>query len=157
MKRNQIIFIVVLLLLLGGVTAWRLLPRAPGVGDLYSRYEHQPGVRVGFVHDFAVDDSTQIDVTTFEALTDSGWTWMVQEFGLQKEEIPETDADESGFLFRRVEKGKPSVTAAADCKDVDILLISTVDRAAGIYHVATQDEEDLVLRLAFDKYLRDVL
>lgn len=155
MKRSWIIFIVLLLLLLGGVTAWRLQTRAPGVSDLYSRYEHQPGVRVGFVDDFAVDDSTRCDVTTLEAVTDSGWVWMMQELGLQEDDLPETDADEAGFLFRRVVKGSPSQVATADCTNVDILLVSTVDRAAGVYHVATQREEDCVLRLAFDKYLKD--
>ena len=153
MKRSRIIFIAALLLLLGGVTAWRLMPRAPGVGDLYSRYEHQPGVRVGFVAGFEVDDSTRCDVTTIEAITDSGWAWMLHEFGLADGDVPATDADEAGFLFRRVVKGEPWRMAAADCHEVDILIVSSVDHAVGIYHVATTAQEEHLLRLAFDKYL----
>lgn len=144
-----------MLLLLGGVAAWKLLPRAPGVGDLYSRYEHQPGVRVGFVSDFAVDDSTLCDVTTVEALTEEGWEWMKEEFGLDDSTLPATTEEESGFLFRRVVKGEPKQVAEAGCEMVDILLVSTVDHAAGIYHVTTMEQEDCVLRLAFDKYLAE--
>ncbi len=154
MKRNQIIFLVVLLLLVGGVVAWRLLPRVSDVSALYSRYEHQQGVRVGFVADFEVDDSTLVDVTTLEALTDSGWAWMLDELGLEDCALPESNEDSSGFLFRRVVKGQPSEVAEADCKKVDILLVSTIDRAAGVYHVESQREEDCVLQLAFDKYLK---
>ena len=153
MKRNIALFILALLLLAGGVVAWRLVPRAPGVSDLYSRYEHQPGVRVGFVAELAIDDSTHCDVTTFEALTDSGWAWMMDEFGLEDFALPEASDDEAGFLFRRVVKGTPSQPARADCRDVDIMLVSTVDHAVGIYHVATAVDEERVLRLAFEKYL----
>ena len=153
MKRSQVIFVVALALLLAVVAAWRLMPRAPGVSDLYSRYESQPGVRVGFVSAFRVDDTTRVDVTTIEALCDSGWSWMMNELDLQDDDVPVSDSVETGFLFRRVVKGKPSLVATDDCTDVDILLVSTVDHAAGIYHVSTQAQEDCVLRLAFDKYL----
>lgn len=80
MKRNAIIYIGVLLLLLAAVTAWKMRPEPVEGSELYQRYKDQPGVRVGFVENFPVCDSTCCDVTVFEALTDEGWEWMLDEF-----------------------------------------------------------------------------
>lgn len=81
MKRIWIITAVLLVLALGAVTACHFLCQGkPEVSELYSRYEHQEGVRVGFVHHFPFDDSTRVDVTTIEALDSAGWAWMQEEF-----------------------------------------------------------------------------
>lgn len=81
MKRIWIITAVLLMLALGGITACHFLRGGkPEVSALYSRYEHQEGVRVGFVHHFPFDDSTLVDVTTIEALDSTGWVWMQEEF-----------------------------------------------------------------------------
>lgn len=81
MKRIWIITGVLLVLALGVVTACHFLHQGkPEVSEYYSRYEHQEGVRVGFVHQFPFDDSTNVDVTTIEALNSMGWAWMQEEF-----------------------------------------------------------------------------
>lgn len=81
MKRFFIITGLLLLVALGAVTVWHCTQTAtPMVSDLYRRYEHQEGVRVGFVHQFPMDDSTLVDVTTIEALDSTGWEWMREEF-----------------------------------------------------------------------------
>ena len=69
MKRLWIVTAVLLVLLLGGITAWRLLPRGGhDVSDLYSECATQQGVRAGFIENYRFDDSTLVDVTTVEAL-----------------------------------------------------------------------------------------
>lgn len=86
MKRLWTFTAVLLAAALVGVTLWHLLPHgAPEPSDLYRRYEHQPGVRVGFIESYRFDDSTHADVVTFEALDSAGWHWMQQEFDLQLE------------------------------------------------------------------------
>lgn len=81
MKRIWIITGALLVLALGVVTACHFLCQGkPEVSEYYSRYEHQEGVRVGFIHHFPFDDSTQVDVTTIEALDSAGWAWMQEEF-----------------------------------------------------------------------------
>ena len=62
MKRIWIITAVLLVLAIGGVTACHFLRGGkPEVSALYSRYEHQEGVRVGFVHHFPFDFPTLTD------------------------------------------------------------------------------------------------
>lgn len=83
MKRLWIITALLLVLLLGGITVWRLLPQPPrNVSDLYTECAMQDGVRAGYIENFRFDDSTLVDVTTVEALDSTGWEWMQQRFDL---------------------------------------------------------------------------
>ena len=67
-----------------GVVRWlKLRPAEPD--GLYRRYKDQPGVRVGHIADFRVDDTVSLSVTTIEALDDEGWRWMSDEFGLDED------------------------------------------------------------------------
>ncbi len=87
MKRNVFIYIGILLLLLATVTAWRMRPEPVEGSELYQRYKDLPGVRVGFIKDFPLNDTLTCDVTTFEALTDEGWQWMLDSLGLQRTSV----------------------------------------------------------------------
>ena len=84
MTKSVSIYLAVLLLLLAGATAWRHRPAEAEGSEFYQRYRDVEGVRVGFVEDFPVSDSTSCDVTVFEALTDEGWEWMLDEFQLRE-------------------------------------------------------------------------
>ena len=84
MKRALGIYFGILALLLMAATGWRMHPVEPEGSELYERCKDVPGVRVGFVKDYPVNDSVTCDVTTVEALTDEGWEWMVKEFDMQK-------------------------------------------------------------------------
>ena len=84
MKLKLGIYIGILALLLTAATGWRMHPVEPEGSELYERYKDMPGVRVGFVKDFPLNDSMVVDVTTFEALTDEGWEWMMEEFDMQR-------------------------------------------------------------------------
>ena len=92
MKRNAFIYIGILLLLLAVVTAWRMRPEPVEGSELYQRYKDLPGVRVGFIKDFPLNDTLTCDVTTFEALTDEGWQWMLDSLGMQKAYIIDSTA-----------------------------------------------------------------
>ena len=81
MKRLWIITAALLAVALVGITAWHFWPTGDlNVSALYRQYEHQPGVRVGFVEGFAFNDSVRVDVVTVEALDSTGWQWMEGEF-----------------------------------------------------------------------------
>lgn len=83
MKRKIWIYIAVLVLLLAAASTWRLRPSMPEGSEFYQRYCDMPGVRVGFVKDFPLNDSVTCDVTTFEALNDEGWALMVEALDLK--------------------------------------------------------------------------
>ena len=84
MKRNAIIYMGILLLLLAAVTVWKMRPAPAEGSELYQRCKDIPGVRVGFIKDFPINDTLTCDVTTFEALTDEGWDWMLDSLGVRR-------------------------------------------------------------------------
>ncbi|MBO7101020.1 MAG: hypothetical protein J6V98_03260 [Bacteroidales bacterium] len=90
MKKHALIYIGVLLLLLAAVTAFKVRPVEPEGSELYERCKDVPGVRVGFIKDYPVNDSVTCDVTTVEALTDEGWEWMLDSLGVRS--MAEMDA-----------------------------------------------------------------
>lgn len=75
---------MLMVVLLGGITLWHRVPQKPEVSNLYRRYCDVPGMRVGFVKGFPIGDSLTVDVTTFEALTDEAWQWMIDEFYIRE-------------------------------------------------------------------------
>ncbi len=83
MKRKICIFLGLLVLLLAAASMWRLRPSMPEGSEMYQRFCDMPGVRVGFVKDFPLNDSVSCDVTTFEALDEEGWERMKEALELQ--------------------------------------------------------------------------
>ena len=151
MKRNAFIYIGILLLLLAAVTAWRMRPEPVEGSELYQRYKDLPGVRVGFIKDFPLNDSLTCDVTTFEALTDEGWQWMLDSLGMQKAYIidstarsevwPGENAD-NVIICWQSKRFHPEVRGGSKVlgDSVDYNLASLHYRWLTVYHV-TSDEE----------------
>lgn len=143
MKRLWIITAGLLAVALGAVTVWHLLPAGdPAVSDLYRRYEHQPGVRVGFIEDYRFDDSTLVDVVTVEALDSTGWAWMADEFG-----FPPLDTRRQQLLARG-----DDVLQAWPCDNGDdIAFLSRRDSALCIVQTSSDSELDHVFMFYLKK------
>ena len=153
-RKHWIIYAMVLALLMAGVTAVRLLPhKGPEVSSLYQRYEHQPGVRVGFVKALPLDDSTSVDVTTIEALDSAGWQWLQEEFAIGLWSQTDSVEGNRSFSFRRMDKEVPSLMPPADSGDFDMLVVSLADSCVSIYHLENERQHDRIVELAFEKYL----
>ena len=155
MKKRVLIYIGVLLLLLAAVTAFRMRPAEPENSVLYERYKDMPGVRVGFIQDFPINDSLTCDVTTFEALTDEGWQLMLDSLCLQKAVAMAAAGDSAyralGKPFRdrsniidywQTKRFHPEVCGGSDelGDSVDCHITSLHYRWLTVYH-ATSDEE----------------
>ncbi len=156
MKRNAIIYIGILLLLLAAVTAWRMRPEPVEGSELYQRYKDLPGVRVGFIKDFPLNDSLTCDVTTFEALTDEGWQWMLNSLGMQKAYIidstarsevwPGENAD-NVIICWLSQRFHPEVQGDSNAlgNSVDFNLVSPHYRWLAVYHATSDEELDAVI------------
>ena len=157
MKKTWIILTVLAVALIV-ITAVKLWPAGgPEPDSLYRRYERQEGVRVGFVKDFRIDDSTFVDVTTFEAMDSAGWEWMKSTLSLP-EAMCGIDADTDSFnadmefYYALVDRDNPGMLAA-DTAEAYVLFGSPLTRAYAVYHTDTEEKYDKLLRLAFDKYI----
>lgn len=138
MKRLWIITALLLVLLLGGITAWRLLPRGGhDVSDLYNECAMQEGVRAGYIENFRFDDSTLVDVTTVEALDSLGWAWMQQRF-----DLPALDPRRAD----KVDCGADAMHSARLGDGDNFLFLSYATRSLCVVNVADDSQLKSVLR-----------
>ena len=160
MKRNAIIFMGILLLLLAAVTAWRMRPEPVEGSELYQRCKDVPGVRVGFIKDFPINDTITCDVTTFEALTDEGWEWMLDSLGVRSTAemdaffdsiylasgMSEEDCANTIDLWQS-KRFHPEVQGDSNVlgNSVDCNLASPHYRWLAVYHATSDEELDAII------------
>ena len=145
MKRNAIIYIGVLLLLLAVVTAWRMRPEPVEGSELYQRYKDLPGVRVGFIKDFPLNDSLACDVTTFEALTDSAWQALCADFAIIDIVEAIEQANPHVVFSRQVSRHDYSKVVLGDSPDAECLAISCDTKTFAVFHTRNAAEMNAVL------------
>ena len=151
MKRLWLIVLTLLVTILGIITWVKLRPVEPEVSELYQRCKDIPGVRVGFIKDFPLNDSVTCDVTTVEALTDEGWEWMLDSLGMQKAYIidstarsevwPGENAD-NVIICWQSKRFHPEVRSGSKelGDSVDYNLASLHYRWLTVYHATSEEE-----------------
>lgn len=160
MKRNALIYIGILVLLLAAVTVWRMRPEPVVGSELYQRCKDIPGVRVGFIKDFPLNDTLTCDVTTFEALTDEGWEWMLDSLGVRRMDGMDATLDSidhaSGASEEDISNAidlwqskrfHPEVQGDSNVlgNSVDCNLASPHYRWLAVYHATSDEELDAII------------
>ena len=121
--------------------------------ELYNRYAAQPNVKVASVTGFALDSTSQVDVTVIAAEDDHGWEWMRREFG-----IADLSADQQAglregsdvVLFARRSRSNPHDNAPIKGETIDIAAscymgISYLSRAVYVFCADTEEQYDAVV------------
>lgn len=161
MKRALGIYIGVLLLLMAVVTGFRLRPVEPSTSELYERCKDVPGVRVGFIKDFPLNDSLTCDVTTFEALTDEGWEWMMDSLGLQRTSVLDSigrseawpgEISDNASIYWQSKRFHPEVRGGSKVlgDSVDCNFTSLYYRWMAVFHTTTTEGRSAVIDYYFD-------
>ncbi len=122
------------------------------VSDVYRRYEHRDDLKVGYIKDYRIDDSTTVDVTTLTARDSASWETLLKEMN-----IPDIKIE---LLRKSYRKGNQSVSSYycvknhpeqrsdKDCNDVDLVLYLQNlkdDRTFFIFHLTSKDIGNKVL------------
>jgi hypothetical protein len=81
MKRSTLIILVLSLLLVGSVAAWRFVPRQVDGDELFHRYVGLEDVCVTYIRDKKVGDSIRVPVVLLEAESEHGWEVLDSLFG----------------------------------------------------------------------------
>ena len=131
--------------------------------DLYSRYASQPGVKVASVYNFAIDSNTRADVTVIEAVDDSGWQWMKNEFhiaDLSPEQQAGLREGNDAVLFARRSRANPSNSVPVVNEQLDIAAscyigISYLSRAVYIFCASTEEQYDAIVTMLVKKIMRN--
>ena len=87
MRHRTLIIIILSLLLVGGVAAWKFLPHTLSYDECSDVYRHfadmrLPGVRVTYIQDKIINDTLRLPVTLLQAETNEGWAAIDSLFGL---------------------------------------------------------------------------
>ena len=161
MKRALGIYIGILALLLMAATGWRMRPVEPEGSGLYERCKDVPGVRVGFIQDFPINDSLTCDVTTFEALTDEGWQWMLDSLGLQRTSVLDSigrseawpgEISDNATIYWQSKRFHPEVRGGSKVlgDSVDCNFASLYYRWMAVFHTTTTEGRFAVIDYYFD-------
>lgn len=81
MKRSTLIILVLSLLLVGSVAAWRFVPRQVDGDEVFHRYVGLEDVCVTYIRDKKVGDSIRVPVVLLEAESERGWEVLDSLFG----------------------------------------------------------------------------
>ena len=85
MKHWRLKLILTTLCCLLFVVAVKYLPsivHSDEVSDVYRRYEHRDDLKVGYIKDYRIDDSTVVDVTTLTARDSASWEALLKEMNV---------------------------------------------------------------------------
>ena len=134
MKRTVVVLLLSLLAV-AGVAAWRWWPRTTPperVSDLYS---------VAFIEGFKVNDTLAVDVTTVTALDDEGWDTLRHDFSLA-EVPPEMLAmfDSNSVFTKYVPKKDYSQPMDRNPINNDIIMYSMHKRELSLFHIENEEQ-----------------
>lgn len=116
MKRSTLIILVLSLLLVGSVAAWRFVPRQVDGDEIFHRYVGLEDVCVTYIRDKKVGDSIRVPVVLLEAESERGWEVLDSLFGYTAErekELAEIMANPNipDWVIEHYQDEKPSVSA----------------------------------------------
>lgn len=129
--------------------------------ELYKRYASQPGVKVASVSNFAIDSTSQVDVTVIEAEDDEGWLWMKAEFFIAELSPQQQAGLLQGFdavLFARRSRINPRENAPIRDEQLDVagscyIGVSYLNRAVYIFCADSEEQYDAVATLLVKKIM----
>lgn len=131
--------------------------------ELYNRYASQPSVKVASVTGFAIDSTSQVDVTVIAAEDEQGWTWMKHEFGIADLSAEQQQGLREGndvVLFARRNRSNPGLSAPVVGERIDIAAscymgISYLSRAVYVFCADTEEEYDAVVTRLVKKIMHN--
>ena len=143
MKRTVVVLLLSLLAV-AGVAAWRWWPRTTPperVSDLYRRYEPNPHLSVAFIEGFKVNDTLAVDVTTVTALDDEGWDTLQHDFDFA--ELPPvmlTNLKPNSVFTKYVPKKDYSQPMDRSLINNDIIMYSMHKRELSLFHIENEEQ-----------------
>lgn len=105
MKRWIVIVVGLATAALGGAALWNICSHRvvkSELSEVYNRYKDRSDLRVAFVKDYRIDDSTFVDVTTLTAKDSASWESLMREMNKPESLIE--------LMRKAVDEGRYNVT-----------------------------------------------
>ena len=140
MKKWILAFLLLTLLGIAAVAAWRYLLPERHVSDLYRRYHNADGIAASYIHNFPVNDTLTLDVTLLEATTDSAWQALCADFALSDIVKTIMQVDPHAVFSRQVSRHDYTQVVLGDSPDTEILTISCDTKTFAVFHTRNAAE-----------------
>ena len=151
MKNWKLKFLVVSVACVLAVVAVKYLPAllcGGGESAVYHRYEHRDDLKVGFVKDYRVDDSTTVDVTTLTAKDSAGWEALLREMNVSDLiiEICNKAAKKGNYTvaFYNCKKNHPEQHTEIDIPNTDFVLYSYKEYTLYVFDITSRKQRNAI-------------
>ncbi len=119
-----------------------------GESEVYHRYEHRDDLKVGFVKDYRVDDSTTVDVTTLTAKDSAGWEALLREMNVSDLiiEICNKAAKKGNYTvaFYNCKKNHPEQHTEIDIPNTDFVLYSYKEYTLYVFDIISRKQRNAI-------------
>ena len=135
--------------LAGGVRLFRYyLPHEGPTDALYEKYKDNPQVKASLLHDFRVNDTLAVDVTTLQATDSVGWETLKKDFHafpLPENNQKKIDQGVDVISIHLAPKTDPTLPMdTTDLLNNNVVAISRLHQTVSIFNVTTRAEMDAV-------------
>ena len=151
MKNWKLKFLVVSVACVLAVVAVKYLPAllcGGGESEVYHRYEHRDDLKVGFVKDYRVDDSTTVDVTTLTAKDSASWETLLREMNVSDLiiEICNKAAKKGNYTvaFYNCKKNHPEQHTEIDIPNTDFVLYSYKEYTLYVFDITSRKQRNAI-------------
>ena len=155
-----LISIVIFVVIVGGVLAYKYMPRTvpyEQCSEVYKRYAEVEGVRASFVKDFWLNDSVAVDVVLLEATDSAGWERLQKGLGIvprppEVEAVSDTNAIDTWLASKDdYTKGKDSVK-----QNNDLIAVSYYRRKVSVFILESEEQEDAIVTYQLNNTIKNI-
>ena len=134
------------------VKYWHHTLPAEECGEVYCRYSNRDDLKVSFLKDFRINDSTTVDVTTITAKDSASWEALLREMNIPKSQIDilrksYNKGNQSVNHYYCV-KGNPEQRTSIDYPEVDLVVYVQhlkVDRTFYVFDLKNKTQGRIIL------------
>ena len=142
------------LLIVLGALAVKLWPRTvpfEQCSEVYKKYAGADGVDASFLKDYRINDTAFVDVTVLEALSDTGWAVLQEQFHLPilDEKALQSTKGHNPIFVKLVSKSGYPAECGSDYERV--LASSYQSEYICVFHAKNKNEVDVIQNHAFFK------
>ena len=148
MKRWIVIVVGLATAALGGAALWNICSHRvvkSQLSEVYNRYKDRSDLRVAFVKDYRIDDSTNVDVTTLTAKDSASWEALLREMNvkegmiaIQREAVREGNAVVAEYYCAN--NHPEQRIKLKECTDFDLVLYSFYEYVIYIFDINTIEQ-----------------
>ena len=151
MKRWIVIVVGLATAALGGAALWNICSHRvvkSELSEVYNRYKDRDDLRVAFVKDYRIDDSTTVDVTTLTAKDSASWEALLREMNVSDLiiEICNKAAKKGNYTvaFYNCKKNHPEQHTEIDIPNTDFVLYSYKEYTLYVFDITSRKQRNAI-------------